>query len=320
MIREKFVRTGYSSHQNCFICRRKYSTGRFQRVTKQAIINLYIKEKILLKYGSRCCNNHLDQNRLIKKEFFSSIRTKLKPINSQISFMLDFLQNEKLFLFEKFKDMSLLSEKECKETTGWTKEEFIIFSKYITSINNNSQRTKEQLIALYRYWIRTGTNQFTLAKLFGNKTSQVQISNYLSQIRIAINQDFVPYYLGSKPNREFFLKHNNKMVVELHELDKDDLVIVCDGTYTRFEKSSNNEFQYLSYSVQKSTTLLKPFIICCADGYIIDCYGAFEAGINDASILSYILENDDDLAKVVMNGKTIVFLDRGNFSYSKKKY
>ena len=287
-------------------------------MNKRAIINLYINEKIFLKYGSRCCNIHLDQNGLIKKEFFSSIRTKLKPINRQISFMLDFLQKEKLFLFEKFKDISLLSEKECKETTGWTKDEFICFAKYITSINNNSQRTKEQLIALYRYWIRTGTNQSTLAKLFGNKTTQVQISNYLSQIRHAINQDFVPYFLGSKTDREFFLKHNNKMVMELHELEKDDLVIVCDGTYTRFEKSSNNEFQYLSYSVQKSTTLLKPFIICCADGYIIDCYGAFEAGINDAKILSYILENDDNLAKVVMNGKTVVFLDRGNFSLSNK--
>ncbi|CAF0948707.1 unnamed protein product [Brachionus calyciflorus] len=270
-----------------------------------------MNEKIFVKYGSRSCTKHLDENGFIKKDLIESIRTKLKPINYQLLFMIDYLEPKKYFLFEKFKDINRISDIECKEITGWTKKEFICFTQFITKINNNSQRTKEQLIALYRYWIRTGTNQSTLAKLFGNKTTQVQISNYLSQIRNAIYNEFVPYFLGSNRKREFFLKHNNQMVMELHQLNKDDLVIVCDGTYTRFEKSSNNEFQYLSYSVQKSATLLNPFIICCADGFIIDCYGAFEAGKNDASILKYILENDKDLAKLLKLGKTVVFLDRG---------
>ena len=89
------------------------------------------------------------------------------------------------------------------------------------------------------------------------------------------------------------------MVKTLHNLKQDELAVICDGTYTRLEKSSNNDFQYRSWSVQKSDSLIKPFIICCADGYIIDCYGPFQASDNDAVILKYILENDTDLLKIL---------------------
>ena len=42
----------------------------------------------------------------------------------------------------------------------------------------------------------------------------------------------------------------------------------------------------------------QPFLICCADGYIIDCYGPFPANKNDSSILNYILKTDPDLEKL----------------------
>ena len=67
------------------------------------------------------------------------------------------------------------------------------------------------------------------------------------------------------------------MVKELLQLKKDELVVIYDGTYKHIEKSANNEMQYRTWSVHKSSSLLKPFIICCADGYIIDCYGDFDA-------------------------------------------
>jgi hypothetical protein len=113
------------------------------------------------------------------------------------------------------------------------KKTFIDFSNFITSINESSGRTKHQLIAIYRYWQFRGIDQTTLA-MFKSSTNQQQISNYLNQIRQAMNKDFVPYFLGaaSRP-RDFFLKHNTKSVTELHKLDQNDFCIVCDGSYTR---------------------------------------------------------------------------------------
>ena len=98
----------------------------------------------------------------------------------------------------------------------------------------------------------------------------------------------------------------------LHDFEDDSLAIIADGTYTRLEKSANNEFQYSSYSSQKLDNLIKPFILCCADGYFIDCYGPFQANFNDAGILKYILETDEDLQKILYpSNKITFFLDRG---------
>jgi len=64
--------------------------------------------------------------------------------------------------------------------------------------------------------------------------------------------------------------------------------------------------------MQKMDLLIKPFIICCADGYIIDCYGPFQANANDAKILQYILETDGNLMNILKPHETYVIMDRGN--------
>jgi hypothetical protein len=150
--------------------------------------------------------------------------------------------------------------------------------------------------------------------MFKTNTSQQEISSYLSQIRHAINKDFVPFFLGAKhKSRDFFLDHNTPTAIELYNI-KDQLVVVVDGSYTRCEKSSNNKFQYNCWSEQKKDLLIKPFIVCCADGYLIDCYGPFQANMNDAQIFNYILQTDKDLRKILVANKTILVLERGNLN------
>ena len=163
---------------------------------------------------------------------------------------------------------------------------------------------------MYRFWLRKGIDQKSLS-FFKKNTTQQQISHYLNQIRIAINKDFVPLFLGANKERQFFLNHNDLSTKTLHQLDEDDLAIVVDATYNRLEKSANNQFQYKCWSQQKMDLLIKPFIVCCADGYLIDCYGPFQANQNDAKIFDYILEIDQDLRNILLPKKTCVFLDRG---------
>ncbi len=198
------------------------------------------------------------------------------------------------------------------KVTGWNKDEFLNFSEYIFGISDTKNRTKHQLIALYRYWLRTGIDQKSLALLFGNETKQQQISLYLDEARVAINKYFVPRYLGAKNDRSFYLQFNTKMSHSILNLATDNLVVIMDGTYNQIEKSANNDFQYKTYSGQQCQNLLKPFLVCCADGYIIDCYGPFPGNTNDATILKYILEKDKDLENILEPFKTTIILDRGN--------
>ena len=121
----------------------------------------------------------------------------------------------------------------------------------------------------------------------------------------------MPYHLGPNKEREFYLSHNNVTTNILHGLEKDHLAIVCDATYTRLETNANNSVQYASYSQQKKDSLIKPFLICCADGYIIDCYGPFQAHLNDAKIFEYILKTNKNLLRILAPRKTLVLVDRG---------
>ncbi len=125
------------------------------------------------------------------------------------------------------KHFSTISEEDCYKITRWTKAQFNDFSKYVNSVYDTVGRTKERLIAIYRYWLRKGIDQSSLA-MFNNTSSQQQICHYLSQIRFAINKDFVPFHLGSIKGREFFIKHNNDTSIELFQLGPNDLAIFVD--------------------------------------------------------------------------------------------
>lgn len=270
-----------------------------------------MKCKIFIPIHSRCCRRHLDNDFAIRFEEYYNIPALLRKHKPEINLMLNSFQFQQKGMFDDFKNFSELSDDECIRITGWNKDRFSNFSKFITSINDNVNRNKNQLIALYRYWLRKGVDQFTLCKLFNNGITQQQISHYLAQIRIAIYKDFVPFFLGANRPRKFFIKHCNITTKHLHDLNDDDLAIIADGTYTRLEKSANNQVQYDCWSEQKSDLLLKPFIICCPDGWIIDCYGPFYANVNDAKILAYIILNDNHLEKILRPKKTLVLLDNG---------
>jgi hypothetical protein len=307
-----------STHKHCLMCKKK----RGLHIMKiESILFAYKYYGTFIDTDSRCCTRHLESNGDIKENDFKKIKKTIHDFDQNSIKILDLWvintdkvkQNftESSGIFDKFKDMALLEDDLCKKITGWCKIDFIRFSEYIKNIRDTAGRTKEQLIAIYRFWLLKGLDQSTLAMLKFD-TSQQQISHYLCQIRNAINNEFVPQFLGAHKGKDFFLKHNTQSVKILHDFEDDCLAIIADGTYTRLEKSTNNEFQYLSYSSQKLDNLIKPFILCCADGYFIDCYGPFQASFNDASILKYILETDEHLQKISNpSDKIMFFLDRG---------
>lgn len=311
----------YSTHKHCLLCNKNNG---LHQIKNESIIFAYKNFGILIKHHSRCCDAHLDTSGLIKIDEYSKIRTQSRLYDKDTIKMLDIIlaTSEKIScelqnssgIFDKFNDIASLDDEFCKKITGWTKLQFLSFSKFIHNVRDTAGRTKEQLIAIYRYWLKKGLDQSTLAMLKSH-TSQQQISHYLAQIRHAINEEFVPLFLGANKGKDFFLKHNTVRVRALHDFGTNEiLAVIADGTYTRIEKSFNNDFQYMSYSVQKSQNLIKPFILCCTDGYFIDCYGPFQANMNDAQILRYILNTDEDLKLLFSEkDKIIIFLDRGAF-------
>ena len=292
-----------STHKHCILCKNQKG---LHLIKAESILFAYQNYGLIIKKDSRCCNRHLE-NGLIKHDEFSQIPKKLHFFDKSILQVLDIsitnaekVQNALVSssgIFDKFKNMAAMEERFCLKISGWTKSQFCSFSKLITSVQDTAGRSKEQFIAIYRYWLSKGLDQCSLA-LLNSDTSQQQISHFLALIRKAMNVDIVPLFLGANKGKHFFLNHNTSSVKILHDLDKNVLAIIVDGSYTKLKKSSNNQFQYLSYSIHKSDNSMKAFIICCADGYYIDCYEPFPATLNNANIFLYILKTDSNIIEL----------------------
>ena len=115
--------------------------------------------------------------------FFKSVSSSYKRTNS---------------IFAKFGDMRNLDEDLCKSITTLTKDEFIFLTTCLDSIKNSNRRSKEQAIAIYLYWLKTGLTQNMIALFFGFKASErLLIQTVCRQVRNAFSKDFVPKYLGN---------------------------------------------------------------------------------------------------------------------------
>ena len=124
-------------------------------------------------------------------------------------------------------------------------------------------------------------------------------------------KDFVPFNIGPAAiERKELVHHSTYISKQLFDSADDELILVADRTYCYYQKSFNNSFQRKSYSVRKGRHLVKSFVICTTDGYIVGIYGLFEALKNDASILSNLLKTNEDLRSILKENATFV-LDRG---------
>jgi len=48
-----------SSNKSCFVCKANSNDTNLKSISKDGIIDVYLKKKILIKINSRCCESHL---------------------------------------------------------------------------------------------------------------------------------------------------------------------------------------------------------------------------------------------------------------------
>ena len=118
-------------------------------------------------------------------------------------------------VFAQFSDVRSLTNKLCLDYTGFTKDEFTFILNELKSLKPSPSRSKEQALAIYLTYLKTGLPQNTIAAIFGLNLRQ-QVSNFCAQVRDAFMKDFVPFYLGpAHLTRENWLQKNTLMVQQL---------------------------------------------------------------------------------------------------------
>ena len=125
----------------------------------------------------------------------------------------------------------------------------------------------------------------------------------------------MPFYLGfSHISREDVInKHTRNLAQLLFTENKEQVILVLDGTYIYIQKSGNFQFQRQTYSMHKGRPLVKPMVIVTTSGYFISVIGQYLANSknNDASILHHRIKNNIEEIKNWVKENDIFVVDRG---------
>lgn len=285
-------------------------------VGEEACADIFINSNIIVRPYSRCCSEHFLNQKYLKKESIRNISVysnKTKLNNNQINNLIQsFSKRDTDFkdIFSRFKNINNIDADFSFQITGFTLEELQFILLQLKSLNNSPERTKCQALAIYLFWLKTALSQNTIAIIFGS-IDRNKVQHYCQQVREALEKSFIPKYLGvSHLTRNEWIGHNTETVVELFDLKADQFAAHADSTYLYCEKSSNNSFQRKTYSGQKKRHLIKPFVMCTADGYIIDVFGPYQATHNDATILLDLMKNSQNINNL-FKPKDLIVLDRG---------
>ena len=180
----------------------------------------------------------------------------------------------------------------------------------LTSMRNSTTRSVTQALVIFLFKLRTVNSNAVISSIFGLPREQI-VSDYCDEVMRSFEKDVLPRYFGIDAIiRETLLANTSSTAKKLYKAKDGQLIIICDGTYIRHQKSANNEYQRKSYSGQKKVPLCKPFTICTTNGFVIDMLGPYTANMNDADIMKIVLNDPNGLIKLLKQDDIIV-VDRG---------
>lgn len=156
--------------------------------------------------------------------------------------------------------------------------------------------------------LRTSHTNAEIAPIFGITTKVVNLR--IRAVREILHEEFVPLHLHNC-TREDLLEHTTAFSRKLYNVNNDTVIAELDGTYIYTINSSNYIFQKETYSVQKHRNLVKFMMAVSPNDFIIGAVGPFSARKNDATILTEILNQPDNVLFKNLRRGDVIVLDRG---------
>ena len=152
-----------------------------------------------------------------------------------------------------------LSEERIKAFTSHTWETISWLRSMMTSMRDSHNRKVTQALVIFLFKLRSGNSNKLISAILDVSEDIVQDS--IKSVIKCFREEVLPKQFGFQAySREYFLQQTAKAAALLYDLG-DSLVIICDGTYLRHEKSANNAYQRKPYSGKKKVPLCKPFTV-----------------------------------------------------------
>lgn len=281
---------------------------------ERLLVPCAIKDLLLYHYkfyvpsGARVCRHHLDHGS------WNELTSQLRDFTgSQFDNIMTMMQRAANNRFD-FSNIRMMPPYLCHYWLGFNADQFY---DLLNSIPNLAEQVPNASIALciYLVKVRTGDSNERLATLFNKPRTTLE--RWMSKARNCLMSDFVPLHLGFNHLTVQDVASRNKIIPEglfsNPDLPPDvkPAIVICDATYVFVQSSSNYLFQKQTYSLQKLDNLVKPFLIVCCDGHIVECLGPYKATLNDATITSLNLNNEGSCIRSFFRRGDIFLLDRG---------
>lgn len=287
--------------------------------------------RFYLPLRSKACQHHLDYSAWqnvndieTDVEWFQYDRDKIEDMVNLLStkniqreeFRIEGTSDFDFFFYADVKCISIESisddsdDTSTKVFTGLTNAQFEDLLSTLPTLLNASKDRRNAVNALHIYLmkLRTAHTNDEIAQHF--KLSRTTVQKRMKLARHALKTDFVPLNLYHR-NRDDLLLHTTETAKNLYCPNKPDpLILVWDGTYIYVEKSANMEIQKRTYNDHKKRNYIKIMMCVTTDGLIANAYGPYSAGMNDASILNKIVEENEEMFDNFHAGDVMV-LDRG---------
>ncbi|GAB1860851.1 THAP domain-containing protein 9 [Camponotus japonicus] len=183
-----------STHKYCCICS---ATKNITVIPEEARMQSFIKMRLYIPAGNRCCRTHLIKNRFYEEDL-SCLRVYSNSSNLSASELTKMMKNLSIkcdsTLYDKIGDFSL-SEKQLFTFTGLTWENIILLRDMLTSMRNRQTRTVTQALVVFLLKLRTGNSNKILASVLQIEYEQL-ISEYSTAILKSFEEDVLPYRFG----------------------------------------------------------------------------------------------------------------------------
>ncbi|XP_055997806.1 uncharacterized protein LOC125683246 [Ostrea edulis] len=305
------------THAYCILC--KKPVPKLVVVSPECRTAVFVEHNILIPSGNRCCPVHLKDGRFTNDAIHQLPTTEQAFINrttilsllQQMRFLCH--RNEKSHL--DFDDLQTLTDADYMALLGLNKDNFqTVCDSLKHQVKQTPSRSLRKSVAIFLCKLKTGLSNQILSILF--RTSKSSLRRAAASVRKAMLTSFVPQSLGfAHITREEVINGHTRQLAQtlFGNIEKNQAILVLDGTYIYTAKSNNFHYQRRSYSMHKGRPLVKPMVIVTTTGYFVSILGPYLADSknNDASILHHIIKTNAENIRSWVSEDDIFIVDRG---------
>ncbi|CAF2578622.1 unnamed protein product [Rotaria sp. Silwood2] len=226
-----------SSHQQCSVCREALKST-YCTISEKDRDLLFIKNNIFIPKGSRCCRDHIVNERLCTGALneirpFKVTRTAFAATDVITGFT-KFRDHYSSARYCDFEPPFTMSDIDCYNLTGISKSNFDDLSGLLANsdMKNSSNRSIRNATGLFLTKIRLGLSNKVLTTIFQFSNAKA-VSRTLASVRQAMLSNFVPCYLGFNhiSREDVIYNHSSPLATRLLSEKPNTVVLAIDGTY-----------------------------------------------------------------------------------------